>query len=106
VGSVAAKIFSGDDAIGYVGTVTHGGISFALTGVEASGSVANIGHIVTVALSGVSASGAVGTMLPSGWKWIDDIQSANWQAINNTQSTTWAIIDDSQSADWENVATS
>jgi hypothetical protein len=82
-------------ASGDVGTVTHGGISFTLTGVEAAGSVGSVGVVKSFALSGVQAAGSVGSVIAIYWILVDDSETSNWQNVNNSQSSSWILVETS-----------
>lgn len=71
-------------AVGYVGTVSVGERTVALTGVSSSGQVNTMGVPRSLGLTGNSARGNVGNVTAVYWKIIDDNQPTTWQNINTS----------------------
>jgi hypothetical protein len=59
----------------------------------------------TFALSGVQAAGSVGDVIPVYWKLVDDSQTANWQNVNNSQTAGWTLVNNAETPDWTLVET-
>jgi hypothetical protein len=74
--------------------------------VAATGFVGTISNGVrTVALTGVQAMGGVGTVIAVNWKLVDDSQTANWQNVNNAETASWALVNNAETANWALVET-
>jgi hypothetical protein len=63
-------------------------------------SVGSVGLTKSFALSGVQAAGSVGNVIAIYWILVDDSETSNWQNVNNSETSSWALVDNAETANW------